>query len=202
MVSTECNAETMEEITENLIQKMIDTSIKIFGYKTPPKKIHTPWWTTELNTVRKKVVRLRCLTQKKLFPKQALKREENYLRRLTERSKKKHYTKTLDKASGSSDIWKCVRWARGNRKTATPPIKYKDKIHIHTKDKCEVFREELYQPKQPLHCQFEIPDIDDRNNVIQDEPISFTELEQIFKQLPNDTAPGKSKLPYSLLKWV
>jgi ribonuclease HI len=191
----------LETCAENIIKTMSEVSDEVLGRKSVKKKVYTEWWSPALSKAKKLILATRKDYAKGLISKHLYKKEENYYNRVTQHAKKKFHSNLIE-SKGEANPWTYVKWARGNRRHLTPPLNWHGSTYIESDQKCNVFRDELYQKPPPDMYKFEIPDEDSRNDTIADSPITIEELAEIIASFPGDTAPGNSKLPYSLVKWA
>jgi len=144
----------------------------------------------------------RHLWRKRQIPHNQWRKEENHYEKLTSRYKRKHFTDKLD-LNKTKDIWRCIHCTRGNRKTMTPPIENSQGFAFSTEEKAKIFKEKILDVNVGNDTPLPTPEEQrgDEDPIDWVEP-SNNEIEEALANYSTDTAPGESKITYTILRWL
>jgi len=189
----------IETLTETLLNALVEVSEDTIRRRTKKKPPRTRWWTKGLSTAKEKVQIARRLWRKRIISHEDWRTQENYYEKIVSQTKRKHFAEKIDVGTGK-DIWSYLAWTRGNHRTTTPPIlKSNGKLAINTQDKAETFKEKILDTKTGPSGNDETEEIFDQlpwNN------LTHREVSESLENYSTDTAPGESKITYTILRWL
>jgi len=170
-----------------------------------------PWWDNDLTQAAERVSEARKEQKRHLDTlnsfngniRTRIRKARNFFKRLCRIKKRDWINEKLQQAT-KDDIWGFQNWSKGTRNYPTPPISRganTPKAITH-QEKCDVLRNELYQPPPQLEEEHN-PDLTNphADNLPHIE-VTFDKVSKAISGTSSSSAPGYSQLNYQVVKWA
>ncbi|KAL1711280.1 hypothetical protein EV715DRAFT_298345, partial [Schizophyllum commune] len=118
------------------------------------------------------------------------------------RAAKRNFANKILQDATPEKVWELCRWATGNRRQSTPPIRTIDgRFAIEPQEQGAAFAAHFF-PNEVPHVDPVLPDDPPPRPARAFFPITEDEARRALQETSNTTAPGESGATYRLMKWA
>ena len=119
---------------------------------------------------------------------------------MTSQARKKHHVDNIT-FGNTNNVWQYIKWTKGNRHTTMPPILNTEtnKFEHDLNAKAEVIKKTLLDI--PINPNVQVPEGPYPERIAW-KAITKQEIDTELAGYNTDTAPGQSKITYTILKWL